>query len=169
MCPLSPQLGCRLSEQMKACGAAGEWEQALKLFQEMQDIGIPPTEQCFTAAIRACAKADKVSHRTSRFPFPSSGQDDAAPQEEGGSAVVDSYPSVSSKFPAFSVESFFCQNASGSPRSSFTTSPDLVFLPRPDRAATAAAACGRPQRRRRCCSRCAQRGASRRTCRATER
>lgn len=47
---------------MKACGAAGEWERALKLFQEMQDIGIPPTEQCFTAAIRACAKADKVSH-----------------------------------------------------------------------------------------------------------
>lgn len=45
---------------MKACGNAGKWEEALKLFQEMQDIGIPPAEQCFTAAIRACARADNV-------------------------------------------------------------------------------------------------------------
>lgn len=45
---------------MKACGSTGEWEQTLKLFYEMQSIGIPPTEQCYTAAIRACAKADKV-------------------------------------------------------------------------------------------------------------
>lgn len=45
---------------MKACGTAGKWELALKLFREMQDLGIPPTEQCFIAAIRACAKADRV-------------------------------------------------------------------------------------------------------------
>lgn len=45
---------------MKACGSAGEWKQTLKLFYEMKGIGIPPTEQCFTAAVRACAKADEV-------------------------------------------------------------------------------------------------------------
>lgn len=49
---------------MKACGGAGEWKQALNLFNEMRGIGIPPTELCFTAAIKACAKADEVSRTT---------------------------------------------------------------------------------------------------------
>lgn len=45
---------------MKACGSAGKWKRALGLFHEMRDTGIPPTELCFTAVIKACAKADEV-------------------------------------------------------------------------------------------------------------
>lgn len=51
---------------MKACGSAGEWKRALELFDEMRDTGIPPTELCFTAVIKACAKADEVSRTRTR-------------------------------------------------------------------------------------------------------
>lgn len=57
--PAPVRIASRL--QMKACGSAGEWQHALHLFSEMRAIGIPPTELCFTAVIRACAKADEVS------------------------------------------------------------------------------------------------------------
>lgn len=48
---------------MKACGSAGEWKRALELFDEMRGTGIPPTELCFTAVIKACAKADEVGRQ----------------------------------------------------------------------------------------------------------
>ena len=42
------------SAAISACGAAGEWEAALGLLQQMGTRGIPRNTICYNAAIQAC-------------------------------------------------------------------------------------------------------------------
>ena len=56
VCPLS------LFVLRSACGASGEWEEALNLFREMEAKRIPRNTISYNAAIQACANGAQTNY-----------------------------------------------------------------------------------------------------------